>query len=275
MNRLGDLHVGDFSQNTTLYPFVVPSFLPSVENQDPEITGADIAATLRAHLKQISEEVQARYNQFYTQSINTIIDQGFAHEWASRELSDFFDCIEKNGTSNGNYTSWVGDAVALHYEILSPLVNRIEMIQLYAEVCANYVWEAYVGDSTQLNEATTVFEQCVENLLYSDIEGFAKATLVQGALGKTWKLGPRKSIDPLDISNSLSPEKMKDFSPRQLQIIQLVAEGHSNGEIAATLDISPNTVKNHLVLIFNKLNVNSRTELALHAVREGFVQNSL
>lgn len=51
------------------------------------------------------------------------------------------------------------------------------------------------------------------------------------------------------------------LSTRERQVIQRVAEGMSNREIAHALDLSPHTVKNYLFRIFDKLGVSSRTEL--------------
>jgi DNA-binding NarL/FixJ family response regulator len=50
------------------------------------------------------------------------------------------------------------------------------------------------------------------------------------------------------------------LSPRELEIARHVVEGRSNKEIAAALDVSQHTVRNHLVRIFTKLRISSRTE---------------
>lgn len=61
------------------------------------------------------------------------------------------------------------------------------------------------------------------------------------------------------------------LSEREQQILCLVAEGLSNRQIAGQLDISENTVKVHVRKIFAKIDVSSRTEASLYAVRAGLI----
>lgn len=58
---------------------------------------------------------------------------------------------------------------------------------------------------------------------------------------------------------------------RELQVLKLAARGMSNKQIASELGISSNTVGTHFVSIFRKLGVESRTEAALYALKEGFI----
>jgi NarL family two-component system response regulator LiaR len=58
---------------------------------------------------------------------------------------------------------------------------------------------------------------------------------------------------------------------RELEVLQLAAKGHSNKEIANELVLTVPTVKAHLVNIFNKLGVGSRTEAVLYGLRMGWL----
>lgn len=50
------------------------------------------------------------------------------------------------------------------------------------------------------------------------------------------------------------------ISPRELEVLELLAQGHSNKEIGKTLFVSPNTVKTHLANLYQKLEVSRRTQ---------------
>jgi len=61
------------------------------------------------------------------------------------------------------------------------------------------------------------------------------------------------------------------LSPREHDVVRLVAEGRTNDEIGAELRIAAKTVETHLARLFERLGVASRTELAMRAVREGWL----
>lgn len=63
------------------------------------------------------------------------------------------------------------------------------------------------------------------------------------------------------IVRSPNPEAMGLLSQRELQVVQCLAEGLTNREIAKRLKLSPHTVKNHLFRVFDKLGVSNRIEL--------------
>lgn len=94
------------------------------------------------------------------------------------------------------------------------------------------------------------------------------------ARGIAW-LSPRAAEVLLDrirrdyVQPGAAAEAEPDLSPRELEVLQLVARGLDNSEIAAELSISPRTAKNHVSSILSKLEVPNRIQAATYAVRSG------
>jgi len=64
-------------------------------------------------------------------------------------------------------------------------------------------------------------------------------------------------------------EEKEKLSPREREIVALLARGASNKEIANTLNVAESTVKIHVQNIFKKLNLSSRVQVAVYAVEHG------
>ena len=69
--------------------------------------------------------------------------------------------------------------------------------------------------------------------------------------------------------DSLPPGQ--ELTPRELEVLQLLAEGLANKAIALQLDISEHTVKFHVNAILAKLGVQSRTQAVVRATRLGLI----
>jgi DNA-binding NarL/FixJ family response regulator len=80
---------------------------------------------------------------------------------------------------------------------------------------------------------------------------------------------------PADVRlvRSASPEAALgvDLTPREQDVLELLAEGASNKEIARRLGISASTVKFHVRSVADKLGADGRTDAVAHALRRGFV----
>jgi DNA-binding NarL/FixJ family response regulator len=68
-----------------------------------------------------------------------------------------------------------------------------------------------------------------------------------------------------------APESPEALTARETEVLELLARGRANKQIASSLYVSEKTVKAHVSSILMKLGVKSRTQAALHAVRTGVV----
>jgi DNA-binding NarL/FixJ family response regulator len=77
---------------------------------------------------------------------------------------------------------------------------------------------------------------------------------------------------PPEIAMQMSERVVSQLSPRELEVLRLVAKGLSNKEIGAVLHVVEGTIKIHLTNILSKLGVSDRTQAILTAVKRGIIQ---
>jgi len=87
---------------------------------------------------------------------------------------------------------------------------------------------------------------------------------------------PRVAEKVLSQFQKLSWQKdtediMSPLTPREIEILDYVARGFLNKQIAIELGISEQTIKNHVTSILRKLNANARTEAVVLAIKQGMI----
>ncbi|MFN8019734.1 MAG: response regulator transcription factor [Acidimicrobiales bacterium] len=105
------------------------------------------------------------------------------------------------------------------------------------------------------------------------------AEAVRMAANDESTLSPELATAMLDEVRRLDPGAPEDDSDRvvtkrEVEVLQLIADGCSTPEVAERLYISQKTVKNHLASIYHKLDARDRTQAVLQAVRMGIVRLS-
>ena len=70
-------------------------------------------------------------------------------------------------------------------------------------------------------------------------------------------------------------KQSQDLTSRELEVLQLVAEGNGNKQIAATLNLSIKTVEKHRQKLMNKLDIHDIAGLTHYAIAHGVVENSI
>lgn len=77
---------------------------------------------------------------------------------------------------------------------------------------------------------------------------------------------------PAEIATRMQGRVLSQLSPREMEVLTLVARGLSNKEIAAELGLVEGTVKIHVTNILSKLRVSDRTQAILAGVKQGLIQ---
>lgn len=96
-----------------------------------------------------------------------------------------------------------------------------------------------------------------------------KDAVVLAAEGRTYlnpELGAKLAAEPPE-----NESRLDNLSPREVEVLTLIALGHTNGEIASSLFLSVRTVESHRAHIQQKLGLNSRAELVGYARQRGLL----
>lgn len=114
----------------------------------------------------------------------------------------------------------------------------------------------------------------VDGYLYKDITPSILIDMIRAVLKGEKPITPvlmNQVVDGLaGTPASSEPPPELTLSHRELEIMQLVAQGMTNKEIARTLCITEGTVKNHVHHALSKLNMENRIQAAAYLVRQGF-----
>jgi DNA-binding NarL/FixJ family response regulator len=122
-----------------------------------------------------------------------------------------------------------------------------------------YVYEAIKAGATGYLLKNTGLEELVKAIKEVLKGGATLHPDAQAQLLKEYVFLARRNQDTYGLSD------------REIEVLQLLADGMSNKEIAAKLYISTQTVKTHIAHIFDKLGVSDRTEAVAAALRRGLV----
>ena len=96
------------------------------------------------------------------------------------------------------------------------------------------------------------------------------AATVRQAMSLDTDVSPEVAASMLQEARDLDDDAV--ITKREIEVLQLIADGCSTPEVAAQLFISQKTVKNHLASIYAKLDARDRTQAVLQAVRMGIVR---
>ena len=161
------------------------------------------------------------------------------------------------------------------FDIGMPLLNGIEatrqvtrrLADLHVLILSMHAEEAYITQALQAGAQGYLLKDS------ADTELIKAVTAVSA--GKSF-FSPAVARVMLDdyvrrLADKGIVDRYDSLSEREREIFQLVAEGHSNKEIADILSISPATVETHRAHILQKLDLHNTAELVLYAVRRGVI----
>ena len=161
------------------------------------------------------------------------------------------------------------DVAVVDYSL--PLINGIEVTrQIRRRLPGTEILIFTMHDS----------EALIDELLRAGARGFLlKSDAKRHLLEAIGTLAAHKSFFTYRVSETLlksfllkSSGSQSILTPREREIVQLIAEGHSNKQIAGILNLSLKTVETHRAAVMRKLNLSSSAALVRYAVRNKFLE---
>lgn len=160
-------------------------------------------------------------------------------------------------------------------DITMPKMNGLEATRQIKKRCPSIAVLALTIHSDS-EHILGIFEAGASGYLTKSAFGDEILSAIKGIMAGEMVISPDILQEVLQhtlssAGSSLPIGKAEKLTPREQEILRLAAKGMSNKDIAGNLDISVPTVKVHLVHIFSKLQVASRTEALITAVRLGLI----
>ena len=154
-------------------------------------------------------------------------------------------------------------------DMVMPVLDGVEATR---EIKARWPEVEIVAMTSFVEEATVrrALEAGAAGYLLKDADADAVAGAIRGAVAGRTHLDP--TIARLLADSVRRPPRADDtLTPREREVLVLVARGLSNQAVADALVVSERTARSHVSAVLGKLGLASRTQAALWAVREGFV----
>lgn len=198
-------------------------------------------------------------------------DNESLYAWTKRELADLLEALSGGNPAARSHSSFEGDMGLGVDPVIQPIATFVEARLFIARTLAPIIWRRFVGDTEARDQAVSALEAATLQIVRVNIASFAENDLGPNCLKKDWNLvSPGRVAARGKEDASLSARRRQaDLSPRELEVVRMVAAGMTNGEIAQSLRLSQNTVKNHIARVFDKLGVNNRAELTRKAIDSG------
>ena len=165
-------------------------------------------------------------------------------------------------------------------DIAMPLLNGLEATRQIRQafpdtkvlILSAHSDDAYVEEATAVGAAGFLLKQTSSDVLAAAIREVQKGNkFFTPAIGKQLHDHYHKSSDRAGLVKN----KGDRLSSREAEVLQLIAEGQANKQVAAELGISVKTVEKHRQRLMKKLNIHDTAGLTRHAIAAGIIESSV
>ncbi|WP_350454053.1 helix-turn-helix transcriptional regulator [Slackia heliotrinireducens] len=240
---------------------------------DEQTASERIARYIEEHKGDLLVTMRDEFRREYPDSNSNSMSEDSLDAWSAEELAEICAVLRGREPRVRAHNTYEGDATLVIDETMLPIATFVEGRMFIARTLARVLWHHYDGASWQRSDAMAALDAAMLRIIRANLAYFAENELPDGTLMRTWDFSqgaatarnPRAAAAPRAASPQATAAEC--LTNREREIASLVAQGRTNGEIAAALGLSQSTVKNRLVRIFDKLGVNTRAELAARFIR--------
>jgi PAS domain S-box-containing protein len=211
-----------------------------------------------------------------------VIDNDFRFLWLNREMARIYQVQPERVTGRICYRLLTSDQAGPCHDCPVAAVQKSgrrevsqkykdfpDGVRKYGEVSAFPIYGAQKKIVATLVMVIDITDKVVVDM---DSAYQMLARLMPSLQGSTpqpmYPTAPKAAGDRADRPRT----KNYRLTHRETQVLDLMAKGYSNTRIASRLEISPHTVKSHVIHIFNKLGVNDRIQAAVEATRRQIIK---
>ena len=165
-------------------------------------------------------------------------------------------------------------------DVAMPLLNGLEATRQIRKdfpdtkvlILSAHSHAAFVKQVTDLGAAGFLLKHTSSAVLATAIREVHKGnTFYSPSISKRLNGGDQKSLD----REGNSKKKSSCLSSREVEVLQLIAEGHANKQVAAELGLSFKTVDKYRQSLMGKLNIHDIAGLTRYAIAEGIIESSV
>ena len=230
---------------------------------------AKLVAFLRDNTEELVRLLRARYRSEYPHSVPHGISEDDVFKWIASILESIARGVEQGKPALTLGQMRTGDMVVHRQKLAGPVFTLTENFLFFGETLASVVMQRYINDVELADAMVDCLEACIRTTIIEANREFVCCLKKPGTLVDEWKRGQMDfSVrSGGDLPETDSTQTDAYLTRREQEIVDLILQGRSNGEIAAALGLRLSTVKNAVSRILAKYGVASRTELTVRLLK--------
>jgi len=246
----------------------------------PTEISLQVADLLDSKMDEVTSMLIEQFLAEYPQSASLTLGRSTLGRWSEKEMELLEASLRGDEVSLRASSMYTGDVNATVSPYIAPMVTLVETWMFISRTLAPFVWRHFAQEPLDAQAALEALEGATMEIIRNVVRRFLDTQLVPGSLTREWLWGGVPAIgaqsqvkraEGSTLDRGATAAMRPGLTRREREIVKLVADGRTNGEIAGELAISQSSVKNHLSRIFDKLNVNTRCELTRVAIETGLV----